>query len=199
MKQIVCLLFFCIIGPLFAQQQQTQEARRKALERQQLRLAQNYQRRNEHQSALRLLVPLYQKNSGSLQIYQELLESYMQLGMHDQAMDLITTQKETAASNPRYDVDYGAILYKSDRKEEAMDVWRQVLKEKGGSVGVFTMVANKMLVNRLYDEAIEMFKEAYKLHPKKHFLLREIANFYHRRLDYENAIDYYLRFVKEDP
>jgi|GEM_PF-5433041 len=199
MRKIVCLLLFCIIGPLLAQQQQTPEARQKALERQQLRLAQNYQRRNEHQSALRLLVPLYQKNPGSLQIYQELLESYMQLGMYDQAVDLITAQKETAAPNPRYDVDYGAILYKSDRKDEAMAIWRKVLKEHGASVGVFTMVANKMLVNRLYDEAIEMFKEAYKEHPKKHFLLREIANFYHRRLDYENAIDYYLRFVKEDP
>ncbi|MGH1364458.1 MAG: tetratricopeptide repeat protein [Calditrichia bacterium] len=194
------VLLACFLGStaIAQNQQPTPEARKKAMERQQLRLAQNYQRRNEHQSAVKLLVPLYQKNPGSLQIYQELLESYGQLALYTEALALIESQKQAAAPNPRYDVDYGGILFKSDRKEEAMGIWREVLKEHGKNVGVFTMVANKMLVNRLYEEAIEMFKEAYKQHPKKHFLLREIANFYQRRLDYENALDYYLRFVKED-
>lgn len=182
-------------------QQQTDdaEARRKALERQQLLQAQSYQRTNQHESAIRILQALYSRNPGDMQYYQELLESYLQLSMSGEARALIERQKAAAPPFYRYDIDYGHVLLKEGNKGEALRIWNETIKANSNDVGVYTLVAGIMASNRMYDEAVEVYKRAYQNHPDKIYLLKTLGDFCQARMQYYQSMQYYLEYLRKDP
>jgi tetratricopeptide (TPR) repeat protein len=188
-----------ILGNAFAQGENNQDARKKARERQQLRQAQSYQRINQHENAIKILRMLYANNPANVQYYQELLESYLQLNMLEYAHRLIEQQKASVPLHPRYDIDYGHVLLKEGKKEEALRVWEKIVKTYSDNVGVYTMIASVMASNRMYDEAVEIYKRAYKNHPDKYYLLKTLADFYEIRMQYYQALEYSLEYLRKEP
>lgn len=176
-----------------------QDLRRHNFERQQFRMAQRYQSSNQHDLALRILKPLYDRNPGNVQYYQELLESYLKLSLFEEAAALIRQQRAFDPTNPRYDIDYANLLYHSDQKEEALRRWHRVIEQHPDNLALYTLVANNMLSNGLFEEAVETYRQAYRHFPDKHFLLKNVANFYRRRLHYRQAVQYYLEYVSKQP
>ncbi len=195
------ILIFLIIAPsMYAQNNRNNtEAQRKAAAQRQLRQAQKYQSRNQHENALRILVPLYNRNPGNMQFYSALLDSYFQLSMLPSAEQLIQKQREKNPGNPRYDIDYGEMRFRANDKESARQIWDEVLKKHIDNVGVFTMVANVMARNRLDDDAAEVYMMAFKHHPEKVYLLKSLGDFYRQRLKYEDALKYYFDYVRREP
>lgn len=196
---VVLFLAAGFIAGALAQPQDGQEARKKAIERQRLRQAQSYQRTNQHQNAILILRALYANNPGNVQYYQELLESYLQLAMTDEALQLIQQQKAAASPHFRYDVDYGQVLFKEGKKEEALRLWEKTIKAHSDDVGVYTMVAGVMSANRMYEEAADIYKKAYENHPDKIYILKALADFYQSRMQYYLSLEYYLEYLRKDP
>jgi tetratricopeptide (TPR) repeat protein len=198
-KIAAMFLLMIFLGNVFAQNKNDQEARKKARERQQLRQAQSYQRINKHENAIRILRVLYASNTGEVQYYQELLESYLQLNMLEDALQLIEQQKASVPPHPRYDIDYGHVLLKGGEKEEALRVWEKIIKTYSSDVGIYTMIASVMASNRMYDEAVEIYKRAYQNHPDKFYLLKTLSDFYQVRMQYYQALEYSLEYLRKAP
>ncbi|NIW79707.1 MAG: tetratricopeptide repeat protein, partial [Calditrichae bacterium] len=203
-KVVIAIVLFIIGGSSLyttgnAQFRLDQNSRKQIRERQQYSLAKRYQQRNDHRKAIQILRKLYQDNPGKIQYYRELLESYLHLSMAQDALDLIQEQKATDPANPRYQIDYANVLYKQEQKDQALQIWKNVLEDYSQDVSVYTMIARNMADNRLPEKAAEVYKRAYENHPDKPFLLNNLADFYRRQLKYDQAIRYYLQFVKKEP
>ncbi|RMG31460.1 MAG: hypothetical protein D6732_14810, partial [Methanobacteriota archaeon] len=177
---MICVLLLLLIEGNAQNQKHPQLQKRR--ENQQFRLAESYQRRNQHAKAVRILERLYNANPGNPQYYESLLDSYLQLTMLDKAQQLINIQRQHDPDNPRYDIDYGHVLLKKGEQDQALKIWRTSLDKHSKEVGLYTLVAAIMRKNRLYQEAIEVYNEAMRKHPDKPFLLRELADFYRSRL-----------------
>ena len=196
---IVWILLFGLFTVADAQKLNPHQSQKRNWERRQLRMAQNYQRRNEHEKAIRILEGLYKAVPGNLQYYQELLESYLHLSLIDRAENLIRRQQETDPGNPRYRIDYGQVLLKSGDTRKALQLWEEILQRHPDDVALYILVAKALSTNRMYDEAIKIYKQAYQQHPDKPFLLRELADFYRSRLQYKEALRYYVEFLRKKP
>lgn len=198
MRIILAILFLAFGGELIAQTGGADNARRMR-DRQQLRQAQRYQSANQHDAAIRLLRDLYGRNAGNVQYYQELLESLLQLSRLDEARELIRDQQDSDPGNPRYEIDLGSVMVKGDDREGALQRWAEVIDAHGDNVAVYTLVASAMSYNRLFEQAAETYRDAYRRHPDQHFLLKTLGDFYGMRLQYEEALDHYIRYVAEQP
>lgn len=170
-----------------------------ARENQQFRVAQRYQRNNQHENAIRILAQLYKNHPGSPRYYQALLTSYLKLSRFDAATTLVQQQRVAQPGNPHYEIDYGNVLYKAGQTDEARRIWRETLKKFRNNVGIYTTLANVYAENRMYGDAAKMYREAYKKNPDKAYLLQNLADFYRRRLQYQRALRTYLEYVKKHP
>ncbi|MCB0277690.1 MAG: tetratricopeptide repeat protein [Calditrichaeota bacterium] len=183
---------------LLAQQMTPQQAQQNR-DRQRLRLAQRYQRNNDHAQAILILRTLYERSPGNPQYYRELLDSYLQLSMLEEAAALVALQKGQDPDNPQYEIDRGTLLIKSDDREGALRVWEGVLQQYGDQVRFYTQVAGAMRYNRLYEEAEKTYLEAYQRHPSQHYLLKTLGDFQAQRLKFRKALETYLAFLEKEP
>ncbi len=190
-------LFLCNL--VSAQAIQTPVARQTDRAMQQFRLAQTYQQLGDHERAVPLLETLYRQQPQNLLFYQALLESYLFLSRLDKAERLVEQQRLRQPGNVRFDIDKGMVLYKKGLQEEARQLWRAVLQKRKKDVTVYTMIANAMWQNRLYDEALKVYQTAYRQFPSRTYLLQNIANLYRMRMQYRQALQYYLEYLKKEP
>lgn len=199
-RNIIIFTVLISVSSLFGQNNNSadQEAQKKARENHQFRVAQRYQRSNQHENALRILKALYNDNVGSVKYYRALLETYLKMNMMEEAKQLIEQQKAKDTKNPRYEIDYGDVLYKSGEKERAKQTWDLAIQKYSANVGVYSILANVLASNRLYDDAIEVYAAAYEKHPDKHYLLKNIADFQARRLQYYDALTNYIEYIRND-
>ncbi len=199
---LLCLIACCL--PLETVQAQAGnnkrvDARQRSIEQQQFRLAQRYIRSRDYENAVRILEPLYNRTPGNDRYYRELLKAYLQLSMLEPAEKLINLQKAKDPDNPQFKIDYGNLLYKSGDKAEALTLWNSVADEHGQRVQVFRSIAAAMINNRLFDEAIRIYRKGYDQHPQEHSLLRDLANFHTRRLEFSQGLSAYVEYIRKSP
>ncbi|NOX37864.1 MAG: tetratricopeptide repeat protein [Calditrichaeota bacterium] len=179
--------------------QQNPAARQSDRAMQQYRLAQTYQQLGDHEMAARILENLHRQQPQNLLFYEALLESYLFLSRLDKAEKLIEQQRALHPGNVRFDIDRGLVLYKKGQQEAALQLWQSILQKRKNDVTVYTMIANAMWQNRLYDEALDVYKAAYRQFPGRTYLLQNIANLYRMRMQYRQALIYYLEYLKREP
>ena len=158
-RNIIIFTVLISVSSLFGQNNNSadQEAQKKARENHQFRVAQRYQRSNQHENALRILKALYNDNVGSVKYYRALLETYLKMNMMEEAKQLIEQQKAKDTKNPRYEIDYGDVLYKSGEKERAKQTWDLAIQKYSANVGVYSILANvlfKLNTLRLRDKHV---------------------------------------------
>ncbi len=197
---IFSVLLFCVLFVhAFAQPPLKRRSQENAEERRQFRIAQKLQVANKHEQAAAILEKLYENRPESEQYYRELLESLLSLSRIEEALKLIEKKKTHDPLNPRYAIDYGRVLYKTGKEKEGKKIWKHALEEHRNNVAVFTLVANAMLSHNLFDEAIEVYKRGYELHPKRTYFLQNIASIHRNRFEYSEALEYYLEYLRKEP
>lgn len=176
-----------------------QDKQESADDMRQFRLSQQYQAVDKHEQAVAILQRLYEKQPGNVRYYNQLLESLIQLSRIDEALALINEQKKHDPANLRYEIDYGSVLYKDGKRDEAKKNWEDALEKHRNNVAIYTLVANAMLTHRLFDEAIEVYKRAYSEHPNRTYFLQNIASLYRNRFENAKALEYYLQYLSKEP
>jgi len=198
-KWILSLLLFLLFSVNTTGQQTDSQSQQTAEERSQFRIARKLMQADKYDQAAIILGKLYQSRPGTEQYYGELLQALLSLNRTDDALDLINKQKMFDPLNPRYEIDYGSALYEADRQKEAIKVWKTALDIHKNNVAVFTLVANAMLTQNLYDDAIEVYKMGFEIHPKRIYFLQNIASIYRNRFQNSKALEFYLEYLKKEP
>ncbi len=198
-RLLFIVLLLCATAGVAQKSDSPPTKRQHQWQQQQFRLAQAYQRSNQHERAVRILERLYQENPGNYRYYAALMESYFQLGLLDKALEIIARQRLTDPMNPGYDIDYANALFRKGNVARAKQMWHQLLEKHPHNMLVINRVAGAMLDNGLFDETIQTLKWAYHQNPDKTYLLQQMARLYRSRFQYREAVRTYLQYLEQEP
>ncbi|MFQ5707102.1 MAG: tetratricopeptide repeat protein [bacterium] len=164
----------------------------------QLRIAQNYERRGNYESALRIFKNLYDLVPGNQLYYEGVKRNLLRLNRFDELITIIKARLDKN-DDVRSWADLGNVYYKKGLPEEGRKIWAQLLAEHSHKKAVYVYVAQAMLQNRLYEEAIEVYKLARTNLKQDDIFVFELADIYVLRLNYKLATLEYLKYLERYP
>lgn len=195
---MVLVLMLCLTT--FAGYSQTQEKRpyRQNNLSNQLRVAQNLERRGNFQRALDIYKKLYQQVPGNQLYYEGVKKSMLRLKQFDELLQIINGQI-VRSNDARYYADVGSVYYQMSESGKAFEVWRGTVSQFVNNKATYTHVANAMIANRLYDEAIKVYQQGRNHLDQPGSFVFELANIYVLRLNFKEATREYLSHLETNP
>lgn len=184
-------------GVLEIQQRNPRSVKEK--DRRLYRTARTFLNLSRYENAIKILKDLHQRDPGNVSYYQTLLNVYLQLQKTSAADSLVKQMLALDPGNPRYQIDRASVLYQKGNQEEAKRQWQHILKTHAKQLSVYSQVANAMMQNRRFDDAIQVYLRAIENIPKTDYLYQNIANLYKNRLMYKEAAAYFLRYSDKNP
>ncbi|MFQ5637055.1 MAG: tetratricopeptide repeat protein [bacterium] len=163
-----------------------------------IRMAQDFERRGRYDAALRIYRNLYDQVPKNQLYYEGVKRNMLRLEMFDPLIELINVQIQRS-SDPRYYADLGNVFYKYGQHDKAIELWKNLLQRYPHNKAVYPYVANAMISNRLYDEAIEIYLSARRNLKRNDIYVFEVANLYVIRLNYREATLEYLNYLEKYP
>lgn len=146
---LVCVFVFA--SPLKAQQGD-------ALAR--FRLAQSYEQEGSWERALPVYESLYQSDPNNILYFDGLRRSYTQLKQYDKAKKLVRDRLLHFPNDQQLLSILGSLHYLSGEEVQADSLWRLVIQSDPKNIGLYRLVAQQMLENRLFDRAIQLYLRA---------------------------------------
>lgn len=163
-----------------------------------IRVAQDFERRGDFSSALKIYRSLFELVPQNQLYYEGVKRNMIRLKLYDELIDLIRF-RIGLRNDPRFHADLGNVYYKKGEQEQALQIWKLLLQRYPTNRSVYPYVASAMLANRLYDEAIEVYKQARENFRNEDLFVFELANIYVLRLNYKAATLEYLRYLEKNP
>jgi len=193
MRIINFLIFFQFLLAQFAADQEITKR-----DDQRFRLARQYEVAGRYEDALRIYQELWDKNLQNINYYRGVRDNLIHLKRYTEAI-LISEKMLTVQSTYTVKADLGDVYYKSGKSDKALQIWNDIIEQNEKTPGAYQAVANSMISNRLYNEAIALYKEGIKKISKSTTFLIDLANIYSLKLDYMNATLMYLEYLKHMP
>ncbi len=175
------------------------ETPRERRDRHMFRLAQSYLSMSRYEKAIPILEDLVRRHPENRSYYQTLLRAYMTISDIAAADSLVQQMLQRNPGDLLLEVDRAMVLYRENRKDEAIAIWNSVLERRPKDPGMYNRVANAMLQNRLLDEAIRVYQLGLERIPHSDYFLQNIASLYQSRLMYARAAEYYLKYLERNP
>jgi tetratricopeptide (TPR) repeat protein len=183
------LFLFAFISTVLAQS---------GIEQNRLRSAQKLEQVGQHERALEIFKKLFDESPANIAYYEGVKRNMLRLGQYEALLSIVE-ERFKSTKDARYAADIGAVQYQGGNQELAMKTWQDILQANRENLLAYTFVANAMTNNRLYDEAIDVYKGARQNLADKSLFVLELAELYVFRLNYENATQEYLNHLKENP
>ncbi|MBN2092065.1 tetratricopeptide repeat protein [candidate division KSB1 bacterium] len=165
---------------------------------QQLRIAQEYENLGDFTQALSIYEQIHQSNPDDPLAFDGIKRIFSNQKRFAELITLIEKQLQR-----RYDLtletELGTAYYKSGKEKEAHKLWSQILEKSKHSLDAYHYVAQEMIENRLYDEATALYLEGRKKNSRHELFTLELANLFSARLDYSNAANEYLNYLRINP
>ena len=192
---LLCVLLFGSVPVLPVQQGWGQTSNQ---QNSRLRVAQDLERRRLFDRALRIYLRLYQEVPGNHVYYEGVKRNMLRLEKFAE-LGAIIEEQIRRTQDPRFFADLGHVRYRSGQHQEALQIWAELLEKFPKNKVVYSYVANAMIGNRLYDEAIDVYLRARKKFKSKELFVFELANLYAIRLNYRAATEEYLNYLERHP
>jgi len=163
----------------------------------QLRLAQDLERLGQYERAADIYAALFNSDPRNGNYYFGLKRVLLQLRRYDDLVGAINRRLEVIEDlNAR--VDLGDIDFKRGQTARAQALWTELL-QKHPQPGTYAAVANALIENRAYDEAMQIYLQARQHLRNPSLFMLELANLYTLRVNYTAATAEYLRFLEANP
>ena len=185
---------FCLLGLMMAVNGFGQTPQQNAA---QLRLAQDLERLGQYERAADIYAALFNSEPRNGSYYFGLKRMLMQLRRYDELVVAINRRLEVIEDlNAR--VDLGDIDFKRGQTARAQALWKELL-QKHPQPGTYAAVANALIENRAYDDAMQIYLQARQNLRNPSLFMLELANLYTLRVNYAAATAEYLRFLEANP
>ncbi len=109
-------------------------------------------------------------------------------------------------SDPDDDLQFANYLIKADRILEGIDYLEDAVKKikkkdvpNPVKLNIYMALGSALELDQQHDEAIEVYKQAYKIEPKNHKLVSHLASLYAGKGDYVQAAKYYREAQENQP
>jgi tetratricopeptide (TPR) repeat protein len=188
-RRIITFLFLVAAAMGLAQTPQQNAAR--------LRLAQDFERMGQFERAAEIYAALFNADPRNSGYYFGLKRALLQLRRYDELVAVINRRLEFIDDiNAR--VDLADVDFKRGQTAKAHAAWQELL-QRYPHAGTYGLVANALVENRAYDEALQIYLQArQKLNTPSLFMI-ELANLYGLRLNYSAAVAEYVRYLEANP
>ncbi|MCI0698532.1 tetratricopeptide repeat protein [candidate division KSB1 bacterium] len=162
-----------------------------------LRLAQDFERMGQFDRAVDIYAALFNADPRNGGYYFGLKRALLQLRRYDELVAVINRRLEFIDDiNAR--VDLADVDFKRGQTAKAHTAWQELL-QRYPHAGTYGLVANALVENRVYDEALQIYLQGrQKLNTSSLFMI-ELANLYALRLNYSAATAEYLRYLETNP
>ncbi|MBN2011072.1 tetratricopeptide repeat protein [candidate division KSB1 bacterium] len=185
-------LFFAF--QVSAQQQRMDNKQMRQLER----VAANYEASGKYNDALQLYQRLWDRAPDNIGYYRGVKDNLIRQKQFNEAV--LTVKKMIGIRpEPFVEADLGEVYYIANQEDQAFREWNAILERQKNNPAAFQAVANVMVANRLVDEAIEVYKKGRELISSRDIFVLELANLYHSKLDYLNATEMYIEYLRYKP
>jgi tetratricopeptide (TPR) repeat protein len=124
------------------------------------RLAQSYEQEGAWERALPVYESLYQSDPNNILYFDGLRRSYTQLKQYDKAKKLVRDRLLFLPNDQQLLSILGSLHYLSGEETKADSLWRVVVQSDPKNIGLYRLVAQHMLENRLFDRAIQLYLRA---------------------------------------
>ncbi len=168
-------------------------------DRQRLRLAEALNRSGSYEQALPIYKHLYEKGVANRQVINGLKTCYFELAEYD---SLVVFLREVVSKHPdqiKYQTELGSAYHLAGHKDKAMKTWKSMYLTQPDNSLIYRLIAQEMIGLNLFDQAIEVYKKALQNVQNQNTLYRDIAMLYRARLNYKEAVRYFLKFYNHFP
>ncbi|MGD9898088.1 MAG: tetratricopeptide repeat protein [Calditrichaceae bacterium] len=163
-----------------------------------LQIAKILEKAGQYKDALQIYLPIYHSGDRSVQVISGIENAYRELSRHDELIEFLTGLTRDYPENISYQISLGTAWFLNNQKDKALQTWRVVYDSEPQNIMNYRLIASAMIQLRLYDQAIEVYKQAMQRMKNQEILYREIGNLYRAQLNYERAVDNFLRYYRYD-
>jgi tetratricopeptide (TPR) repeat protein len=188
LKKFLAVIF--AINSIFSQQQNEMNL---------FRLAQSFERAGEYERALKIYEELYTNNPTNRVYLEAVVRLNTQTKNYDRAIKLAQSWLSTHPDDIDMMARIGDIYFKAGKEKEAIESWDKIVKTYRNNPGVYRMVADYLIQNRLYDKAIEYLTTAQKISGSPDLYAFEIAMLYEFTMRFDKAIEEYIKLLQRTP
>jgi len=188
LKKFLAVLF--AINSIFSQQQNEMNL---------FRLAQSFERAGEYERALKIYEELYTNNPTNRVYLEAVVRLNTQTKNYDRAIKLAQSWLSTHPDDIDMMARIGDIYFKAGKEKEAIESWDKIVKTYRNNPGIYRMVADYLIQNRLYDKAIEYLTTAQKISGSPDLYAFEIAMLYEFTMRFDKAIEEYIKLLQRTP
>ncbi|MCB0284172.1 MAG: tetratricopeptide repeat protein [Calditrichaeota bacterium] len=168
-----------------------------AQDAQEVKLAESYQRSGNHDAALFIFQKLYREGNSSPKVINGIAGSLEALNRITELIDFL---KGVVNKNPgifTYEIDLANAYFLNKQNDVARQMWRRIYQSKPANLMQYRLVAQAMTQFRLFDEAIEVYKEALQNLKNQDAIHLDIGTLYRAQLNYEKAVEHYIIYFRK--
>lgn len=149
--------------------------------------------------ATALYKQLFEQDPRNASYLQGVMRCLKRMKAHGELEDFLQDALMKRPGDPLILAELASVRYRAGAKDEALQMWRGVLKDSKPDERIYRAVAGAMLENGLRDEAMKVYKEGRQKLGSPALFTFELANLYLSRRDYRGATREYLRYLRERP
>lgn len=153
----------------------------------------------QYEEALPILQDLYEENPRSFVFFDRYTECLINLKKFEEAEEIARTQAEENRFRLQASIKLAEILHLQNNREEALEIWDQVIDRNPGNHQAYYAAGNSMTGRGEYDAAIELFKQARNEFDDDSLFLNELANTYMQAGRFEESVKEYFRLIILSP
>lgn len=187
MKNIIVLFFLSINALLLTAQPEAN-------------LAQQYLNNGEYEKAAAVFEQLTTKYPENDYFFGQLVKSLSESGNFEKATEVLKAKLKKNAKNASLQQEYGFLLEKQDKPEEAKDRFEKTLEYLPAEQGRIFQIAQAFQNGAKLKWAAQTYEKGAKLLGKDTYTFSyELAGIYQQMGDSPKMIEYYLNSIEENP
>lgn len=163
-----------------------------------LRIAEALEQAGEYGKALDFYKQLYAASPGNYVYFDGLRRAYMNLKQYNLAEDLIRKRLVTEPKNVSLFCELGNAYFQAGAQDSAMDAWNKAIEVDPKNPGTYQAVAGIMTQNRMFEQAIRVYRRGEETTSYKSGFIIQIARLYFYSMNYRESIRELLGLFASD-
>ena len=173
-----------------------------------LRIAQALDQAGEYDKALEFYLQLHQRTPDNFVYFDGLRRAYMNLKRYDDAKALLQGSLKDQPANVVLMCQLADVYYKVRQssatwssvtgQDSSMVVWEKALTMEPNNPNTYRAVANSMADDRLFDDAIEVYRKGESALNSRTIFVNEIAQLYFLNANYRESLHELLKMLDVD-
>lgn len=162
-------------------------------------LAREFESKQDLEKASMIYLELYEQNKNNPQFFDALFRINERMKNYEFCLGLLN-EKLTGHPNDINSIGkIGSVYIKMGAREKAFEIWENSLSIKSPNALNYRIIADYMIQNRAYDEAIEVLKSGREQGGPDDMFSRDIAHLYSVTMRYNESAEEYCNFLIKAP